>query len=129
MKQSSAPSESQLELLDLLWRGAPLSVRQLHEALVERRAAAGHAPLSYTTVLTQLQRMHDAGLVERDTAARSHLYRPAVPREDVELGLFGRLAERAFGGSRVTLALRALGTETPTAEELAELREWLNQRD
>lgn len=123
MKKPSAPSEAQLELLDLLWRGAPRSVRELHEALAERRA------VSYTTVLTQLQRMHEAGLVERDTAARSHLYRPAVRREDVERGLFGRLAERAFGGSRVTLALRALGNETPTAEELAELRRWLDQQD
>lgn len=123
MKQSSAPSEAQLELLDLLWRRAPLSVRQLHEALTERRA------VSYTTVLTQLQRMHEAGLVERDTSTKSHLYRPAVQREDIERGLFGRLADRAFGGSRVTLALRALGNETPTIEELAELREWLDQQD
>lgn len=123
MNANSAPSEAQLEILDLLWRESPLSVRDLHAAIEQRR------PITYTTVLTQLQRMTEAGLVLRDTATRSHLYQPAVAREAVEGTLFGRLASTAFGGSRITLALRALGNETPTADELVELRRWIDEQD
>ncbi len=122
MKPIPSPSEAQLEILDLLWRDAPLSVRDIHGAIAERR------DVSYTTVLTQLQRMTDAGLVERDASSRSHQYRPAIAREEIERGIFGRLADRAFGGSRVHLALRALGDETPTASELAELRRWIDEQ-
>lgn len=122
MNDAPSPSDAQLEILDLLWRESPLSVRDLHAAVDRKRS------VSYTTVLTQLQRMTEAGLVERDTASRSHLYRPAVPRDAVEKGLFGKLAETAFGGSRVTLALRALGNETPTADELVELRRWVDDQ-
>ncbi len=122
MNDSPTPSDAQLEILDLLWRDAPLSVRDLHATIEQRR------PMSYTTVLTQLQRMHEAGFVERDTSSRSHLYRPAVQRASIEKGLFGKLAETAFGGSRVTLALRALGNETPTADELDELRKWIDDQ-
>ena len=123
MDTSSAPSEAQLELLDLLWQASPQSVRDLHAAI------AGRRPVSYTTVLTQLQRMTEAGLVARDTATRAHVYRPAVDREAVEGTLFGRLAATAFGGSRVTLALRALGDAKPSPEELAELRRWIDEQD
>ncbi len=122
MNEPPSPSDAQLEILDLLWRTSPLSVRDLHAAVERNRS------VTYTTVLTQLQRMTEAGLVERDTSSRTHLYRPAVRREAVERGLFGKLAATAFGGSRVTLALRALGNETPTAAELEELRRWIDEQ-
>ena len=116
------PTEAQLEIMDLLWDHEPLTVREVHERLSERR------PVSYTTMLTQMQRMAEAGLLGRDTSARTHTYHTLLKREEVERTLFERLADRAFGGSTVNLALRALGDETPTAEELAELRAWVDRQ-
>lgn len=116
------PSEAQLEILDLLWTDQPATVQQLHDRLADRRR------VSYNTVLTQLQRMAKAGLVSRNTDQRTHTYAAAVERTDVEKRLFDRLAGTAFGGSTVSLALRALGDETPTPEELAELRAWIDRQ-
>ena len=114
------PSEAQLEILDLLWQQQPATVQDLHARLADRRQ------VSYNTVLTQLQRMTKAGFVVRNTDQRTHTYTAAVQRKQVEKSLFNRLADTAFGGSKVNLALRALGTEAPTADELDELQQWIN---
>jgi predicted transcriptional regulator len=122
MADSPMPSEAQLEILDLLWQQQPATVQDLHDRLANRRQ------VSYNTVLTQLQRMAKAGLVDRNTDHRTHTYTAALKREHVENRLFDRLADTAFGGSKVNLALRALGNETPTAGELDELQEWINRQ-
>lgn len=116
------PSEAQLEILDLLWQRQPATVQELHDRLGTRRQ------VSYNTVLTQLQRMTKAELVARNTDQRTHTYTAAVRREQIERRLFDRLADTAFGGSTINLALRALGNETPTAAELDELQEWINRQ-
>ncbi|NJC26480.1 BlaI/MecI/CopY family transcriptional regulator [Neolewinella antarctica] len=116
------PSGAQLEILDLLWREQPATVQQVHDRLQDRRK------VSYSTVLTQLQRMNKSGLVTRNTDQRTHTYVAAVPREAIEQSLFGKLADSAFGGSKISLALRALGNETPSAAELDELEAWIKRQ-
>lgn len=122
MSTSPMPSEAQLEILDLLWQQQPATVQDLHDRLGSRRQ------VSYNTVLTQLQRMTKSGLVSRNTDQRTHTYVAAAAREDVERQLFDRLADTAFGGSTIHLALRALGNETPTPAELDELQQWINRQ-
>ena len=114
------PSEAQLELLNLLWQNQPATVQQLHDELTRRRK------VSYNTVSTQLQRMAKSGLVNRDSSQRTHTYTAAYSREEVEGGVFTRLAETISGGSTFNLALRALGNQTPTPDELDELQAWIN---
>ncbi|MEM1359174.1 MAG: BlaI/MecI/CopY family transcriptional regulator [Bacteroidota bacterium] len=118
----NTPSEAQLEILDLLWQHQPATVQDLHDRLTSRRQ------VSYNTVLTQLQRMTKAGFVVRNTEQRTHTYTAGVAREQVEQNLFNRLADTAFGGSKINLAIRALGNETPTPEELDEIQEWINRQ-
>ncbi len=116
------PSEAQLEIMDLLWEREPLTVREVHALLSERRR------VSYTTMLTQMQRMTEAGLLGRDTSSRTHRYHTLLTRETVERTLFDRLADTAFGGSKVNLALRALGDADPTTEELDALQAFINRQ-
>ncbi|MFT5998296.1 MAG: BlaI family penicillinase repressor [Neolewinella sp.] len=122
MANAPMPSEAQLEILDLLWQQQPATVQDLHDRLGVRRQ------VSYNTVLTQLQRMTKAGLVERNTDQRTHTYMATPRREQIERRLFDRLADTAFGGSTINLALRALGNEKPTPAELNELQQWINRQ-
>lgn len=114
------PSEAQLELLDLLWQHQPATVQQLHDELTKRRE------VSYNTVSTQLQRMDKSGLVVRDKSQRTHTYTAAYSRQEVESGVFDRLAKTISNGSTFDLALRALGNQAPTPDELDELQAWIN---
>lgn len=113
------PSGAELQILQVLWKRAPLTVREVYEAL----GSGG----GYTTVLKTMQIMTDKGLVTRDETNRSHLYRPAIHAGPTEKKLINELVERAFDGSAAKLVMRALSTGRPSREELAEVRALLER--
>jgi BlaI family penicillinase repressor len=116
------PTESELELLGILWERGPVTVRELFESVNEGR------PVVYTGVLKLLQIMAEKGLVERDERERAHLYRAAVSQADTERRLLRELSERFFAGSAAQLALRALQIEKASDEELEAIRRLIEKR-
>jgi BlaI family penicillinase repressor len=126
MTKSSAslprPTESELELLRILWEKEPATVRDIFEALNEERASG------YTTVLKMLQIMTAKGLVVRDEANRAHVYRAAISQEDMQSKLLKDLSVRLFSGSAAQLALHALAMEPASKLELDEIRALLKKR-
>ena len=123
MDQLPLPSEAELLLLRALWEHPDATVQRVHEWI----EAAGKE-VSYTTVLTQLQRMHRKGLVTRSRAGKQHQYRAAVDRSATETALVERLSDTVFAGSALRLALKALGTDQPSVEELDELERWIAEQ-
>ena len=116
------PTESELELLSILWERGPLTVRDLFEAVNVGR------PVVYTGVLKLLQIMTEKGLVERDERERAHLYRAAVSQADTERRFVRELSEKFFAGSAAQLALRALQIESASEEELEAIRQLIETR-
>jgi BlaI family penicillinase repressor len=116
------PTESELELLGILWERGPVTVRELFEAVNVRRSVV------YTGVLKLLQIMAEKGLVERDERERAHLYRAAVSQADTEQRLLRELSERFFAGSAAQLALRALQIEKASDEELEAIRQLIEKK-
>ncbi len=123
MSQLPLPSEAELLLLRALWEHPAATVQQVHEWIT----AAGK-DVSYTTVLTQLQRMHRKGLVTRVRVGKQHQYRAAVDRSTTETALVEQLSNTVFAGSALKLAMKALGTDQPTPEELDALERWIAEQ-
>ena len=100
MPLPNLPTDSELEILRVLWEREPCAVRDVHEQFVhEGRSVA------YTTVLKLLQIMTEKGLVRRDVSSRAHLYRAAIPRPQTQKQLVDDLVQRAFGGAASELVL------------------------
>lgn len=116
------PTESELELLGILWERGPLTVRDLFEAVNAGR------PVVYTGVLKLLQIMAEKGLVQRDERERAHVYRAAVSQADTEQRFLRELSEKFFAGSAAQLALRALQIEKASDEELEAIRKLIEKR-
>ena len=116
------PTESELELLTILWDREQATVRDLYDAVNAQR------PVVYTGVLKLLQIMTDKGLVKRDERERAHVYSAAVAREDTERQFMQELSKRFFAGSAAQMALRALEMEPASEEELDEIRKLLRRR-
>lgn len=114
------PTDSELEILHVLWGQGPSTVRQIQEELQKTR------PTGYTTVLKLLQIMLQKGLVTRDEAQRSHIYAPAFSEEQTLGNLVRGLMDRAFGGSARQLVLQALATQKASPEELARVKQVLD---
>jgi len=118
MVNRALPTDAELAILRVLWRRGPSTVREVHEDLKQGTG--------YTTVLKLMQIMAQKGLVERDEAGKSHVYRAMIPEEQTQKGLVHDLVEKAFGGSASRLVLRALSNERASREELAEIRAMLD---
>lgn len=115
------PTESELEILALLWELKEASVRQIHERLAETKDTG------YTTTLKIMQIMHAKGMVSRDEQNRSHIYRPLTNQKETQKSLLKNLVNTAFGGSAQNLVMQALGQENPSKEDLNEIRAFLDQ--
>ena len=116
----SRPTAAELEILRALWRLGPSTVRDVHEALRERR-------VGYTTVLKLLQIMTEKGLVKRDESQRAHVYEARVPQEQTETQLVRDLVDRAFGGAPGRLVMQALSSRKATPEERDRIRQLLDE--
>ena len=120
-KDPPRPTQSELEILSVLWDAGPSTVREVLQTLEARR------PTGYTTVLKLLQIMTEKGLVRRDERERAHRYAPRLPRESTEQQIVGDLLDRAFGGSSYRLVMRALSSRKATPEELDRIRALLDE--
>ena len=116
------PTESELELLDILWEKGSATVREIYEALNERKASG------YTTVLKLLQIMTSKGLVMRDEANRAHVYRASTDKPAMQSRLLEDLSTRLFSGSAAQLALHALSMERVSAGELEAIRALIERK-
>ncbi len=116
------PTESELELLNVLWEKGPATVREVHDAIARER------DLGYTTVLKIFQRMTEKGLVQREESAKAHTYRPTVTQQETQSQMLRDLSDRLFSGSSTQLAMHALSMKAPNAEELEDVRKILEQR-
>jgi predicted transcriptional regulator len=86
-------------------------------------------PVSYTTVLKLMQIMTEKGLVKRDETERAHLYRPALKQEDTQRQIIRDVLDRVFAGSAAQLVMRALSEKRASAEEIAEIRQMLDEAE
>ena len=120
MASAPVPTNAELEVLRILWRDGPQTVRAVHDWLRERR------DIGYTTALKTLQVMAEKGLVTRDDAERSHVYAAAVPEGAVKRRLVADLLDRAFDGSAAGLVMQALSAKRASPEELREIRQLLD---
>jgi BlaI family transcriptional regulator, penicillinase repressor len=114
------PTESELEILRVLWERDSASVRDVHEELAKSK------DVGYTTTLKLMQIMHEKGLVKRDDTFKTHIYQPAVSKEKTQKHLLGKMINTLFGGSPTELVLQALGNHKASAQELDEIQQLLN---
>ena len=115
------PTASELEILRVLWLRGPSTVREVHEALSEKK------PLGYTTVLKLLQIMTTKGTVRRNETQRAHVYEACLPAEQTKRQIAGDMLQRVFEGSASQLMMHALAGGKASADEIHELRRLLDE--
>jgi BlaI family transcriptional regulator, penicillinase repressor len=114
------PTDQELEILKVLWDRGPSSVRDVWKAISESRE------IGCTSVLKIMQIMRDKGLVACDTKQRPQIYRTKESQQATLKKLAGDLLERVFGGSAQLLLLAALDRRRCPPEELAAIRQLLD---
>lgn len=115
------PTAAELDLLRLVWRLGPSTVKDVHQARLAERPDA-----TYATVLRLMQVMHAKGLFTRDESQRSHVYAAAHAQDALQTNLLKDLIQKAFAGSGKALVLAALNDHV-TDKEREEIRRLLKE--
>jgi BlaI family penicillinase repressor len=115
------PTESELEILQVIWKKGQCTVRDVHEELQKSKDAG------YTTTLKLMQIMHDKGLVERDTTAKTHLYKALITREQAQKTALDKIISTVFKGSTSDLVIQALGNHRASKDEIDAIKNYLQQ--
>src|SRR5262249_24665391 len=118
-KRRRRPTSAELEILRVLWRRGPSTVREVAEA-TGREAA-------YTTVLKLLQIMTGKRFVRRDEAARTHVYAAAISEHDTKKQIVTDVLDRVFDGSTAKLIVQLLDARGTSPKEIAEIRKLLDK--
>ncbi|HUM66120.1 MAG TPA: BlaI/MecI/CopY family transcriptional regulator [Chitinophagaceae bacterium] len=118
--RSIRPTESELEILQILWTKGLATVREVHESL------AATKDVGYTTTLKLMQIMNEKGLVKRDDSMRTHVYQAAVNKEKTQKHLLGKMIDSLFGGSPTQLVIQALGEHKASPAELERIQALLD---
>ena len=117
------PTESELDILQVLWAQGPSTVRVVNERL----NAVSAKEIGYTTTLKLMQLMVEKGLLKRDTSTRTHVYASAVEEQSVKRNLLQQFVRKTYRGSAAELVMEALGQHEATDDELAEIKELIQK--
>ncbi len=115
------PTDSELEILNVLWEKGPSTVRDVHEVL-EKSKDAG-----YTTTLKLMQIMFEKDLLKRDASNKSHIYTANISQEKTQGEFVQRMIDNVFNGSASQLVMQALGNYKASAAELDEIKKYLDE--
>lgn len=120
-KKTIRPTDSELEILQILWDRGPSTVREVNNQ-INREKNAG-----YTTTLKIMQIMTEKGLLSREKDSRTHIYTPVPDMITTRGALLDRFLESTFSGSASSLVMQALGNHNASSEELHEIKELIEQ--
>jgi len=113
------PTDAELDILAVLWRLGPATVREVHDQLGKESG--------YTTTLKQMQLMLGKGLLIRTERFGAHVYEAGIPKEQTQKQIVGDLLTRAFEGSARELVLGALSAQPASREDLDEIRSMIDK--
>jgi predicted transcriptional regulator len=121
-KRSAALTDAEHRIMHVLWDRPGSTVGDVAERMV------GPARPAYNSVLTILRILEKKGYVTHRKEGRAFVYSPLIDRQQARRGALSHVLARFFNGSREALVMDLLGHEEVSAEELARVKDLLNQQ-
>jgi predicted transcriptional regulator len=118
-RQSPTLTGQELEIMKIVWERDKATVRDVYEALLERRKVA------YTTVMTMMKILEQKKYLKKTLADRAFVYRPAQPKRQVIGAMVREFVNRVFNGSAEPLLVHLVeehGLSPKDLDEIAHLR-------
>jgi predicted transcriptional regulator len=114
-RRSTTLTEQELEIMKIVWERDHSTVRDVYEALLERRKVA------YTTVMTMMKILEQKKYLKKTMTDRAHVYRPAQPKGQVIGDMVRDFINRVFNGSAEPLLVHLVLEHDLSPEELEEI--------
>jgi predicted transcriptional regulator len=114
-RRSTILTEQELEIMKIVWERETTTVRDVYEALLERRKVA------YTTVMTMMKILEQKKYLKRTQLDRAYVYRPAQPKRQVVGAMVRDFINRVFNGATEPLLVHLVEEHDLSPEELEEI--------
>jgi len=107
--------------MHVVWSLEQATVRDVYEALIDRRKVA------YTSVMTVMKILEQKGYLKKKQEDRAYVYRPARPRAQVLRGMVQDFVDRVFQGAAKPLLVHLVEDARLSPEDLVEIRRLLRK--
>ena len=121
---SLEPTKSELEILQVLWKHGPSTVRFVNDHLNEKKRE-----VQYTSTLKLMQIMVEKGILARNDSQMKHVYRPAAEESKTKSFLLNRFVDTMYDGSASSLMMQLLGNKNTSKKELDAIKELIRKMD
>ena len=118
------PTRSELEILQVLWKHGPSTVRFVNDQLNEQKRE-----VQYTSTLKLMQIMVEKGLLKRDDSQMKHVYSPAAEESQTKGFLLEKFVQNMYDGSASSLMMQLLGNKNTSRKELEAIKELIRKMD
>ena len=112
----------QAEVMEIVWKRGSATVADVVETIAEKRS------VTYTTVLVAMQKLEKKGWLKHKSQGKAYVYRAARSRGKVYEDLLRDILKAAFQRDPRLLLSHLLDEYPMTDNELAELRQLIEQR-
>jgi predicted transcriptional regulator len=121
---ATEPTKSELEILQVLWKHGPSTVRFVNDQLNEQKRE-----VQYTSTLKLMQIMVEKGLLDRDERQMKHVYSAALEEGKAKTALLERFVNTLYEGSASSLMMHLIGHKKTSRKELEQIKELLKKMD
>jgi predicted transcriptional regulator len=118
---SKTLTDQELEIMKIVWVRHTATVRDVYEALLERRKVA------YTTVMTMMKILESKGYLKKRQQDRAFVYRPAHRQDQVIGNMIREFIDRVFNGSAEPLLVHLIQKRHIREQELQKIRHMIDQ--
>jgi predicted transcriptional regulator len=119
--KSPTLTEQELEIMKIVWAREVATVRDVYEALLERRKIA------YTTVMTMMKILEQKKYLRKNQEDRAYVYRPAKPKNQVIKGMVREFVNRVFNGSAEPLLVHLIEDRKLSEKDLEEIARMIRE--
>jgi BlaI family penicillinase repressor len=122
-KPSLTLTPQELAIMKVVWKLQKATVRDVHDALNQRRTVA------YTTVMTMMRILEEKGYLKKVMADRAHVYRPTKPRHQVVGAMVRDFVDRVFDGASGALLVHLARDNRLTEKQRQLVKQLLEETD
>jgi BlaI family penicillinase repressor len=122
LEELPEPTRAQLEILQILWKHGPSTVRFVNDQLNQQKES-----LSYTSTLKLMQIMHEKGMLQRDESSMTHIYSTQLEEGKTKGVVLKKFVDAMYNGSAKSLILELLGNQETSGKQWDKIKDLLNQ--
>ena len=113
----------ELEIMKIVWRLQSATVRDVYEALRERRKIA------YTTVMTMMNILEEKKYLKKQAQDRAYVYQATRPRSEVIKAMVREFVDRVFNGSAEPLLVHLIKDRRLSKKELEKIARTIEEAE